>query len=318
VSRWLCERTGWPYRRTLLVAVLSLIVLVGGLTWLLASTLVAQVTELTQKLPQLWQQARDGLQQYPWGQYLLERAPQAAESFAQSGAVSRVTGLASGVAYVVEAAIVILIVGIFGAADPDVYKRGLLYLVPPGHRSRISQALDETVGNLRGWLLGQITLMVMVGLTTALSLWLLGVPLALTLGLITGVMEMIPYIGPWIAFVPAALISLQLGAWYLVATAGIYLGLHILEGYLVGPLVQRRAIHLPPALTLVTQVLLGEMFGVLGLFVAAPLTVAVVVFVKNLYVEDALGDSTVNQPEHGEPSDAVGRAVAETAHSRVV
>src|SRR5581483_3102988 len=125
VSDWVSRHTGWSYRRALLATVLALIVITGAFTWLLASTLVAQATELTQKVPELLTQARHQLEQYPWGQYLVERAPQAAESLAQTGAISRVTGIASGAASIFEAIIVILVVGIFGAADPEVYERGL-------------------------------------------------------------------------------------------------------------------------------------------------------------------------------------------------
>ena len=126
---------------------------------------------------------------------------------------------------------------------------------------------------------------------------MMGVPLVLTLGLITGIMEMIPYLGAWVSAVPAALIALQaLGPWYCGMVLLLFLALHIFEGYLIAPLVQRRAMHLPPALTLVAQVLLGQLMGALGLLIAAPLTVTVVVLVKKLYVEYALGDKTAEAP----------------------
>ena len=82
----------------------------------------------------------------------------------------------------------------------------------------------------------------------------------------------------------------------MLAVLGLYLALHILEGYVLLPLIQRRAVHLPPALTLIMQVLLGELLGLMGLFVAAPLTVAGVVLVKMFYVQDTLGDQHVNVP----------------------
>ena len=167
---------------------------------------------------------------------------------------------------------------------------GLLYLVPPARRPRVAQVVDAVALDLRGWLLGQVILMVMMGATTALGLWLVGIPMALTLGIIAGILELIPYIGAWLSAVPAALIALLLGPWYLAMTLALYLGLHILEGYILVPLVQRRAVHLPPALTLVAQLLLGDLLGGLGLFVAAPLTVSAVTILKMLYVEDALGD----------------------------
>jgi predicted PurR-regulated permease PerM len=305
-SRWLSDRTGWPRRLALAATVLVLVLLMGALTWLFANTLINQLTEFAENLPQLLHQVQQQLHQYSWGKYLLDRIPQAAESVAKSSGVSPVTDIASGAAYFLEAVVLILIVGIFGAASPDVYKRGLLHLVPLCSRQRVSQALSQMACNLRGWLLGQLLLMAIVGATAALTLWLVGVPLALTLGLITGVMEIVPYVGAWIAFLPAALMSLQLGPWYLVMTAGIYLGLHLLEGYLVGPLVQRWAVHLPPALTIVAQILLGEIFGLVGLLVAAPLTVAVIVFVKYLYVEDTLGDSIVSHPRQGDDQEAAG------------
>ena len=141
--------------------------------------------------------------------------------------------------------------------------------------------------------------MVIIGVTTAIGLALIGVPLALSLGLIAGILEAVPYLGPWLSAVPAVLMALLLSPVHVLATLGLYLALHILEGYVLLPLIQRRAVHLPPALTLLTQVLLGQLAGFMGLFVAAPLTLAAVVLVKILYVQDTLGDETVSVP--GEP-----------------
>jgi predicted PurR-regulated permease PerM len=94
---------------------------------------------------------------------------------------------------------------------------------------------------------------------------------------------------------------------HMLGVLGLYLGLHVLEGYVLLPLIQRKTVLLPPALTLFSQVLLGEMLGLLGLFVAAPLTVAVIVLLKLLYVEDTLGDQTVEVLEEaGAQSDANG------------
>jgi predicted PurR-regulated permease PerM len=116
-------------------------------------------------------------------------------------------------------------------------------------------------------------------------------------------LELVPYIGPWLSAIPAALMALLLGPTELLMTLGLYLGLHVVEGYVLVPLIQRRTVKLAPALTLVLQILLGSMLGILGLFVAAPLTVAMVVLVKMLYVEDALGDQSVDVP--GEPDNVV-------------
>jgi predicted PurR-regulated permease PerM len=185
---------------------------------------------------------------------------------------------------------------VVGAAAPDQYKAGLFHLVPPRHRRRAGEALDAVIFNLRWWLMGQVVLMLVIGATTTLGLWLMGIPLALTLGIIAGLLELVPYVGPWLSAVPAALIALLIGRAPLLMVLGLYLFLHILEGYVLLPLVQQRAVHQPPALTLVAQVLLGEILGLHGLLVAAPLTVAAVVLLKMLYVEDTPGDQTVAVP----------------------
>jgi predicted PurR-regulated permease PerM len=225
---------------------------------------------------------------------------------------SRVTGLISGVANFLVTIVLILFVGLFGAAEPDLYKAGVIHLVPPPHRPRARQALDAVAFNLRWWLVGQVTLMIMMAISTTLGLWLMNIPLALTLGISAGSLALIPYIGPWLSAVPSALIALLVSPWHMVMVLGLYLILHLLEGYLLVPLVQRRAVLLPPALTLVTQILLGDLLGVMGLFVAAPLTVSAVVLLKMLYVEDALGDETIKvpgePPAKKEPAAAVRRA----------
>jgi predicted PurR-regulated permease PerM len=302
LSEWLSLRTGLPYRGALAIVVVGLVLLMGGLGWLLANRLAAQIAQLAEKLPQSLAEVRDYLEAYPWGRLLQEKAPRAAEALANAGDFPQVTGLVSGVAGFLEAAVVIAFVGIFGAAEPEVYRAGLLHLVPRGQRRRVSEALQAVAFNLRWWLVGQILLMVLMGITTATGLWLIGVPMALALGVIAGILELIPYIGAWLAAVPAALIALMLGPWHLAMTLALYLALHLLEGYVLAPLIQRHAVHLPPALLLVAQVLLGTLLGVLGLFVAAPLTVTAIVFVKMLYIEDSLGDESVEVP--GEPGPA--------------
>jgi predicted PurR-regulated permease PerM len=298
--------TRLSYRWSLAAVVLGLFLIGGGLSYFLWSRLSAQVSEMIPTLHRSLEQIKAYLTQYGWGQYLVEKAPQAASGLAQASELSRLTGFVSGVAGFLEAGLVILIVGIFGAAEPDVYKAGLLHLVPPGNRRRVAEAVDAITFNLRHWLVGQVLLMVIIGITTAIGLGLIGVPLALTLGILAGILELVPYIGPWISAVPAAMIALLKGPEYLMYTLALYLLLHLLEGYVLLPLIQRRAVHLPPALTLVAQVLMGQMLGLLGLFVAAPLTVAAMVLLKMLYVEDTLGDEAVNVP--GEPGNELKQA----------
>jgi predicted PurR-regulated permease PerM len=299
LSNWLSEKTRLPRGLALALVLAGLLLSAAALLWLLYSRLSVQVAELIHRLPQSFVEIRNYLQQYEWGRLLVDNIASPAQPLSTADIFSRATGLIGGVEEALVGALVILVVGIFGAAEPQLYRAGLLHLAPRGSRARLEEALDAIDYNLRWWLLGQIFLMFAVGAATGVGLWLIGVPLALALGVITGILEMVPYVGPWLSVIPAALISLMLSPAHLLMTLGLYLGVHLLEGYVLLPLVQRRSVLLPPALTVVAQLLLGKLLGLLGLFVAAPLTVAVVVLVKMLYIEDTLADTEVNVP--GEP-----------------
>jgi len=302
LSDWLSQRLHIRYGWALTVVLVGLLVLLGGTGWLLASQLSAQVGELSHQLPQSLGQIRDYLLQSTLGRLVVEQMPQVPQDIAplaQEGLLPRLVQFISGGINFATAAIVILFVGVFGAAEPRIYKEGLSTLVPPRYRPRIDEAVQAVDFNLRRWLVGQVVLMVAIGVSTGIALWLIGIPMALLLGLLAGLLELVPYVGPFLSAIPAILVALLVSPVHVLLVIGLYIALHVLEGYVLGPLIQRRAILLPPALTLVMQVLLGDMFGILGLFVAAPLTVTLVVLLKMLYVEDTLGDDSVNVP--GEP-----------------
>lgn len=309
ISGWLSRVTGLRYHWAVTITVIVLLLVAGGLGYLLASRIAGQVAQMSQRIPEMLGQLRDQLSQTQLGKALLDNVPQAAESLPTSEATSQVSGLVSKVGYFLETVIIILFVGIFGAAEPGLYKQGLLLLVPFAYRRRASEAVDAVAFNLRWWLVGQAVLMVAMGVTTTVGLWLIGVPLALTLGIIAGIFEMVPYVGPWLSAAPALLLSLALSPTHVLMTAGLYLGLHLLEGYVLQPLVQRRAIMLMPALILVMQVLFYEVAGLLGLFVAAPLTVSAIIVLKMLYIEDVVGDQNVDVP--GEPGNESRAATAQ-------
>lgn len=134
-------------------------------------------------------------------------------------------------------------------------------------------------------------LALLVSVSTGIGLWLLGAPFAVPLALLAGLMEFVPYIGPFIATVPAVIIAFaespQLGLSVLV----LYVVLQVLESYVLAPLVQQKAVHLAPALILFLQVLMGVLAGPLGVALATPLAAALLVAVKMLYIEDGLGDN---------------------------
>jgi predicted PurR-regulated permease PerM len=146
---------------------------------------------------------------------------------------------------------------------------------------------------LQWWLIGQAAAMTLVAVLTTGGLLIIGVPAALALGLFAGMAEFVPTFGPLAAAVPALISSAQQEESTLLAVALLYLGVQTLEAYVVTPLVQSRTVHLPPVLTIFAQIFLGFLLGFIGLLVAVPLTAAGMVLVKMLYVEDTLGDHSL-------------------------
>jgi predicted PurR-regulated permease PerM len=190
--------------------------------------------------------------------------------------------------------------GIYLAAQPDLYRKGLLKLVPKPSRGLAGDALDASGKALKLWLLGTFVSMALVGSLTAFGLWLIGVPSWLALGLLAGLFEFIPIIGPIAAAIPGVLLALTVGIDTFLWALALYILIQQMEGNVIQPLVQRYAVDLPPALLLFSVVAGGFLFGIIGIIFAAPLTVVAYVMVKRLYVREALDTETsLPHEKHG-------------------
>ncbi|MBV9123102.1 MAG: AI-2E family transporter, partial [Planctomycetes bacterium] len=207
LSKWLSQHTRLSYGWALTLVVLVFLFVVAGLGWLLANRVAGQMEAMQQKLPQSLDKVREFLNQHAWGKLLAENFPRDQAAWASLVQFARITDVVTGLMDFLVAGVIIFFVGVFGAAEPDLYREGLLHLVPPRQRPRAAEAVDAVVFNLRWWLVGQVALMVIIGVTTFVGLLLLRIPLALTLGVIAGIMELVPYLGPWISAVPAALLA---------------------------------------------------------------------------------------------------------------
>jgi predicted PurR-regulated permease PerM len=194
--------------------------------------------------------------------------------------------------------VLVVIVGIYLAAQPRYYVEGFLKLYPKAERPRLREVMDKVAFTLRWWLTGQLVPMACIGAFVGGGLLLIGVPLWLPLGILAALLNFIPNFGPIIAAVPQILIALAADPTKAIWVVLLNLAAQNLEGYLITPLVQRKAVEMPPALTILSQVLMGMLLGPLGIILAAPLTAASIVVVKMLYVEDTLG-TPVPVPEPG-------------------
>jgi predicted PurR-regulated permease PerM len=185
--------------------------------------------------------------------------------------------------------VVVAFIGLFAAASPGTYRRGVLSLVPRERRRRVGEVLDEMAAALRWWLVGQLVAVVLIALTTWAGLALIGMPGALLLGLQAGLVNFIPYLGPVIAAAPILLAAMAQGTAMVLWALGVHALIQTVEGYVLAPLIQKRAVDVPPVLTLAAVMLFGALFGALGIALATPLVAALKVAVARLYVEDRLG-----------------------------
>jgi predicted PurR-regulated permease PerM len=193
--------------------------------------------------------------------------------------------LFSGLHVVIDV-ISVLVMGIYLALRPALYRGGLVALVPAMHRPLAHDILDELTLSLRSWIVGQILAMIFLGLVTWVGLVLLDVPYALAFGVFTGVVVMVPFFGTLISTLLPALFVLGSGG-VVHALGVVLLGLvvHLVEANLVHPMIMERKVNLPPALSILSVLVMAELLGIVGLLVAVPVLATTLVLVRRIYVQ---------------------------------
>ena len=260
----------------LLAAIVSCVFIFG-------STISGEFADVMTRIRAGAVEVQDLLRQYPIGRFMLSHL---------SGANISVTGLFGTVISTfieaAEALVVIVMSAAYLAADPSLYRKGLVLLFNPARQEWADETLLSVARALRYWLLGQFAQMALIGVLSALATWLIGLPSPLALGLIATMTEFVPYLGPVLAAIPALLVAVTKGPELVVWTLAAYILIHQAEGNLIMPLIQRRMIYIPPALMLLGIAGIGALAGLLGFVLAAPIVVAIFVVVQKAYVRDTL------------------------------
>lgn len=197
-------------------------------------------------------------------------------------------GIVQSAVAVIAGLVLVVFLALYIAADPDTYRRGVLLLVPVEQRERIGNVLTSLSAALRTWFATQLIAMLVIGVVTTIALAIIGVRGALPLGVIAGIFEFIPNIGPMLSAVPAILMGFVDSPQQAGTVVIVYWGIQFLENNLLIPYLMKEQLDLPPALTLITQVVMAFVFGFLGLFVAIPMLAVIVVAVRAFWVEDDL------------------------------
>lgn len=261
--------------------------LIAGFGYVFAETILAQVDQLSHQLSAAVQRLSQSVAHWPWGQAILANANP--RQLLRSGALGGIFGVASNAISLLGGIVLACFFGIYLAAEPDVYTRGLMKLFPKRLRARVRRILAVVADVLWHWILGRLFSMTVVGAFTTIGLWALGMPLPVALGTLAGTLTFVPYIGAIASSVPSLILALSTDPQLALYVAVLYLAVHIIEGYVLVPLVQRRASELPPATTLAAQLILGTLSGIIGVTFATPLIAAIIPIIRMAYVEPAAG-----------------------------
>jgi predicted PurR-regulated permease PerM len=274
---------GWA----LLLVVLALVSVVGLLGWwrgpMIADQAVELGTELQKQAQALW--SRFG--QTRWGTALVGRLRDAIQG-STGGVGGYLTGVASSTLGIVGSALVVAATGLFLAIAPGNYVAGAIRLLPPPRRQRGAAVLAELGRTLQLWFAGQLVDMLLVTILIGAGLFMLDVPLAMTLALFAGLLNFVPFVGALAGAVPAVLVAFGQSPSLALWVAGLFLVVQTIEGNIIAPLIQKRTVSLPPAITIFSQTVLGTLFGIFGVILATPITAATLVFVRMSYVESVL------------------------------
>ncbi|MGA0557371.1 AI-2E family transporter [Larkinella sp. VNQ87] len=301
LSHVVSDKTRLSYRASVALVTVSLLLLIGGAIWLLAPTVSQQATQLSQSLPQSLNRLRDRLMQTEWGNQLLEGIPQKPSKFLSSSStknvLSQLTGIVSSTLGALVNVLIVVITGIYLASDPETYRNGFTRLFKPDFRSRILDVLDQCYETLKNWFISRSISMIVVGIATGVGLAILGVPFAVVLGILAGILNFIPNLGPYLAVAPAMLVAFPQSSSLTLYVFALYMGIQALEGYILTPLLDKRFVSLPPALLLFGQVLLGFLVGLVGILFASPLIAVLLIVVDELYVKNSLESEDRTEPE---------------------
>ena len=289
ISRWVQRRIGTGYLLSYLLVLLALVIVSVAGVYYMGSQVAAQAQQLSKQLESSWQAVGEQLRQNQWAQQYIPD-PSQLQNQVTTGVLPRLMQGVQSFLWALTGLLVIFFVGLYMAFDPDLYRTGVVKLVPIDRRQRAVDVLNTLNSALARWILGRIISMTIVGTLTAIGLWILDVPLPVSLGLVAALLTFIPNLGPIIAVVPQALLALQVGTSTVLFVILLNIGLQTIESYFVTPIVQRYTVTLPPVLTIVSQLLMGVLIGIIGVMMAAPLATATLVLLQMLYVQDYLGD----------------------------
>jgi predicted PurR-regulated permease PerM len=272
----------WPSKLSVAVSVIVNILLLVAFFWFVGARLQDQVAQLSDTLPETIQNAKDQLNQSVLGSKMVDLLNRSGSSKKTNDVARQFFSSSFGV---LSDIYIVFLLALFFTAAPSQYKKGIISLFTGKAKQKVSDLIEELRIILRKWIEGQIIGFLFIAILTGIGLLILGMPLVLTLALIAGLLNMIPNFGPLIALVPAVLIALMQGPTMAIIIICMYTFIQIIQTAVTQPVIQKKMVNIPPALTVFGQVALGMLAGFWGVLLAVPVVVIFMTIINKLYVE---------------------------------
>lgn len=258
------------------------LLLITAFFWFVGARLTNQISEMSETLPKTIANGKDYLQQSKIGRKVVDYLNFSGNSQKTISVAKQFFSSSFGI---ISDLYIILLLAAFFIAGPQTYRKGIVKLLPGPAKEKGESLLDELYSVLKKWIKGQLFGFLFIAVLTGLGLWILGMPMILTLALIAGILNFIPNFGPIIALIPAALLGLMQGTETAILVVCLYTFIQIIQSSVTQPLIQKKMVNLPPALVIFGQVAMGLLGGIWGVLLAAPIVAIIMTVVNKLYAD---------------------------------
>ncbi|WP_288486072.1 AI-2E family transporter [uncultured Novosphingobium sp.] len=281
------------WRIALGLGTLLVLTVFGGMLYLLTVQFGTELAAMLGNLPGTLEKIERGLSVNPVGRAVVQAGEAAAGGSKIADSLSE---LVRGAGEIMLNLVIVIVGAMFIAGNPSPYRNAVVLMTPRPARQTMERALNEMSFALRLWLKAKLISMAMMTLVIGGCLWWAGLESWAALGLLGGLSEFVPYVGPVVAMLPAIGLAAAVGGDVLWRTLVAFLVVRVIEGWLLTPFVNRTVVNIPPALTLFTILAVGAVFGVYGVFFAGALLVVAFVGVREFYLRDTLGEDIDGVP----------------------
>lgn len=275
------RKTKWKRSVCMMISVVGSFIILGVLFWFMGTKISNQVSVLSDTLPNTIKTAKMKIAETSLGSKILANLSDdnSDQLFTTAQKFFSTSFGVMGDLYI------ILFLAIFFTTNPDLYKNGIISLIPQEKKELGRHVINRISLSLKGWLKGMMLSMVLVFILLTVGLGIMSIPVALVLALLAGLLKLIPNFGSLVAMIPGVLLALTISTNTAIVVALIYMVTQTVVSYVVTPIIQKKMIDLPPALTILAQVLMGTLSGVLGIILAVPLLAILMILVDELYVK---------------------------------